>query len=131
SRQVHTDPQLFAVVQIDFRPSHHGLALPHRGRRFVLQRFENRFNVFAGAQSVGAKIRARARVVADFETANLDRVLPAGVGVDDLVIGKHTVAAEVLDGEVPFLGTPPANIDLFLAEHDAIPSRSSGSPNAA
>src|SRR5262249_20114797 len=110
-RQVDSYAQLLSVVEIDFGPGANRLALPHVGRRLAVQRFEKGLDVLAGAERIRAKIGASAGIVANFETANLNRVLPAGVGVADLVIGKDAVAAKVLDCEMALLGPSPPDVD--------------------
>ena len=96
-RQVDAELELLAVVEVDLRPRDGGLLLLEVRRQFVLEVVEDGLDVLAGAERVGLEVRAGAGVVADLEPADGDRVLPAGLGVGDAVVGEDAVLAEVLD----------------------------------
>src|SRR6185437_13154824 len=78
---------------------------------------EHRLDVLAGAEGVGFEIGAGAGVVADVEAADVDFVLPLGLGVGDAEFGVDAVLAEVFNGELAGFRPLPAQVDLFFAEH--------------
>ena len=104
--------QLFAVAQVDFRLRNGGFAAAQLRRRLFAQRGEDGFDVFASAECVGAKVGAFTGIVADVEAANADTILPAGLGIGDLVIAENAIAAEVLNAELALHASLAPDVDF-------------------
>src|SRR5579884_2612396 len=101
-----------------------GLAAADGGRRVVAQHGQDGLDVLAGAQRVGLEVGALTEVVADVEAADADAVLAAAGRVGHLEVAEDAVAPQVGDLELLLGGAAAAQVDLFLAEHRALPVRS-------